>query len=185
MTSDNREYMDWTNSDTYAAHVESKLGSFNNTIPAQAMALYNYTEEGNDSRNHWIEFASMLSDIRTVCPIQHLAAYVSNNFVADIYSYVATQKRVERLGGIADKTSDISAIFGVYEPSNDDEASFVKNMQDLFYGYVKEGKLPHGNTDLTRGMYKVEKSISTQRNYPTCDFWQRAQDIVPNYGSMD
>ena len=163
--------------------MESKLGSFNNTIPAQAMELYNYTDK--DTRNHWLEYATMLSDIRTVCPIQHLAAYVSNNFVADIFSYVATQKRSSRLGGIADSTSDISAIFGVYETANADEADFAKNMQDMFYGYVKDGKLPHGNTDLTRGMYTIDKTITTQKNYPTCDFWQRAQNIVPNYGNLD
>jgi hypothetical protein len=185
VTSDNKEFMDWNNSDTYAAHVESKLGSFNTTIPAQAMAIYNYTEDGQDKRNHWQEYAAMLSDIRTVCPLQHLADFVSKNFVADVYSYVATQKRSGKLGGIADSTSDVSAIFGAYQPSNEDEVSFVKNMQDMFYAFVRDGKLPHGNADLTRGMYAVDKSIVTQKNYQACDFWQRAQDIVPNYGKMD
>ena len=183
MTGDNKEFMDWTNNDAFSAHVEGKLGSFNTTIPAQAMALYNFTE--GDVRNHWLEYASMVSDIRTVCPLQNLASYVSSNFVADVYSYVATQKRSGKLGGIADAMSDVAAIFGVYSPANDDETAFVGNMQDMFFTFVKEGKLPHGNADLTKGMYAVDKLVVTQNNYPNCDFWQRAHNIVPNYGYMD
>ena len=88
----NQESMDWSDTDKYEAHVEGKLGSFNVTIPGQAMELYNVSD-------HWQEYASMISDIRTVCPIQELAQYVSLNFVSKVFSYVATQKREDSLGG--------------------------------------------------------------------------------------
>ena len=84
--------MDWTDDDKFEAHVEGKLGSFNVTIPGQAMELYNVSD-------HWQEYASMISDIRTVCPLQELAQYVSQNFVSKVFSYVATQKRADSLGG--------------------------------------------------------------------------------------
>ena len=56
------------------------------------MDLYNVSD-------NWQSYASMVSDIRTVCPIQKLAQYVSQNFVSKVYSYVATQKRTDSLGG--------------------------------------------------------------------------------------
>ena len=92
MSAENKDFLTWTDTDKYEAHVESKLGSFNNTIPGQAMSLYNVSD-------HWQEYASMVADIRTVCPLQELAQYVSENFVSDVFSYVATQKRSDSLGG--------------------------------------------------------------------------------------
>ena len=92
VTESNQEFMDWTDDDKFEAHVEGKLGSFNVTIPGQAMELYNVSD-------HWQEYASMISDIRTVCPLQELAQYVSQNFVSKVFSYVATQKRADSLGG--------------------------------------------------------------------------------------
>ena len=62
------------------------------TIPGEALKLYNVSD-------HWQEYASMISDIRTVCPLQELADYVNSNFITDVYSYVATQKRSGSLGG--------------------------------------------------------------------------------------
>ena len=88
----NEEFLDWTDTDKYEAHVEAKLGSFNVTIPGQALKLYNVSD-------HWQEYSSMVSDIRTVCPLQELAEFINVNFVADVYSYVATQKRSGSLGG--------------------------------------------------------------------------------------
>lgn len=85
--------MDWDDTDKFGAKVEEKLGSFNVTIPGKAMDLYNVSD-------HWQEYSSMVSDIRTVCPLQDLAQYVSENFVADVFYYVADQKR-EPLGKYA------------------------------------------------------------------------------------
>merc|ERR1711992_21028 len=141
----NKERIDWTNTDEFETHVESKLGSFNVTIPGQALKLYNVSD-------HWQEYASMISDIRTVCPIQELAQYVSLNFVSKVFSYVATQKREDSLGGIADKTIDIAAIFGTYETDNEDELKFIDNMKEMFFTFVKIGSLPK-NEDLASAMY--------------------------------
>ena len=171
VTNDTRDYMDWTDKNKYEAHVEGKLGSFNVTIPGMAMDLYNVSD-------HWLEYASMVSDIRTVCPVQELADYVSKNFLSDIYSYVATHKR----NGIADSTVDIGAIFGKYHDEAD--AAFVTNMQNAFFTFVKTGKMPQ-DKDLTLGMYTIDAEITAQRVYPKCDFWKNAQSIVPNYANLD
>ena len=73
-----------------------------------------------------------------------MAQYVSKNFDAGVFSYVATQPKSDSLGGIADKTIDISAILGTYHTDNPAEVKFITNMQDMFYTYVKTGKLPLG-----------------------------------------
>ena len=60
----------------------------------------------------------MVSDLRVICPLQSMATVASNNFVANVYSYVATQTRTSDLGNVADATSDIEAIFGLYVAQN-------------------------------------------------------------------
>ena len=197
MTAQNKERIDWTNTDEFETHVESKLGSFNVTIPGQALKLYNVSD-------HWQEYASMISDIRTICPLQELANYVNSNFIADVYSYVATQKRSSgplegtlkifkiifkkypnfTFSGIADSTIDISAILGTYQAETEDEKAFVSNMQKLFASFVTNGNLPEEN-DMNLGMYVVDKEINTQRSYPHCNFWKDALDIVPTYAALD
>eukprot|EP00093_Oithona_nana_P003152 03152.XXX_10690_3064_1 [CDS] Oithona nana genome sequencing. len=178
VTAQNKERIDWTNTDEFETHVESKLGSFNVTIPGQALKLYNVSD-------HWQEYASMISDIRTICPLQELADYVNSNFIADVYSYVATQKRSSGpLEGIADSTIDISAILGTYQAETEDEKAFVSNMQKLFASFVTNGNLPEEN-DMNLGMYVVDKEINTQRSYPHCNFWKDALDIVPTYAALD
>jgi len=174
----NKERIDWTNTDEFETHVESKLGSFNVTIPGQALKLYNVSD-------HWQEYASMISDIRTICPLQELASYVNSKFTADVYSYVATQKRSSGpLEGIADSTIDISAILGTYQAETEDEKAFVSNMQKLFASFVTNGNLPE-MINMNHGMYVVDKEVNTQRSYPHCDFWKEALDIVPTYAALD
>jgi carboxylesterase type B len=177
VTADKKDFLDWTDSTKFEVHIESKLGSFNETLPQQVMDVYNVSD-------HWQEYASMISDIRTVCPLQELADYASKNFVANVFSYVATQPKLDSMDGIADKTVDVSAIFGTYQTEDESEQQFIANMQNMFYTYVKTGTLPKGK-DMSLGMYVVNNEMTTQRSYPKCDFWEKAQDIVPNYASLD
>ena len=61
----------------------------------------------------------------------------------------------------------------------------VRNMQDMFYLFVKEGKLPHGDSNAKSGVYTVDKSVVTHRSYQNCDFWLGLGNIVPNFGKMN
>ena len=122
-----------------------------------------------------------------------MATVASNNFVANVYSYVATQTRMSDLGNVADSTADIEAIFGLYEAQNEkvkhlffsltlisvfqrpvsfslQETKFVLNMQRMFYQFVRDGSMPQ-EKDLTLGMYMVDDSITTQKEYANCKFW--------------
>ena len=184
------------------SRVENALGSFNLTIPVEALKRYKGSLTG--TIDNWLIYATMLTDIRTICPLQELASHLSENFASKIYSYVATQKRT-KLGLIADSTSDIEAIFDMYKIDDKyqslakeneaemiagakmaaEQSTFVQNMQDMFYTFVKTGELPQGNRDMSQGMYTVNVDVSTQRSYPNCDYWKSAMKIVPKFANLD
>ena len=92
VNTETKEFLDWSDSNKYEGHVEVKLGSFNETLPTQVMELYNVSD-------HWQEYAFMISDIRTVCPVQELAQYATKHFVENVSFYVATQPKSDSLGG--------------------------------------------------------------------------------------
>ena len=205
----------WTE-DTLGRRVETALGSFNTSIPQQA--IKRYTEKVDSmalSKNinkFWLIYSSMISDIKTICPLQDMAKTLADHFSAKIYSYVATQGR-NKLDHIADSTSDIEAIFDMYQIDDDykkladkvnadgaadedkeamlagaqvadDQSKFVENMQNMFYTFVRTGVLPKGK-DMSQGMYIVNKDIITQTPYPNCDFWKTTRSIVPTYANLD
>ena len=88
--------------------------------------------------------------------------------------------------GIADKTIDVSAIFGTYETEDEDELKFIENMNEMFFTFVKTGLLPKGEDLSVEKMYLVDSEISTEEMaYPKCDFWKEAQKIVPTYAALD
>ena len=79
---------------------------------------------------------------------------------------------------------DIAAIFGKYETETEEEKAFVKNMNNMFFTFVKTGKIPQ-DKDVTLGMYMVDSKIEIESNYPRCSFWKEAQKIVPTYAALD
>ena len=57
---------EWNDTDAFGSYVEGRLGSFNVSLPSEAMDFYNETTDGDN----WKAYASMVSDIRKVCPLQ-------------------------------------------------------------------------------------------------------------------
>ena len=64
--SNNFNLYDWNNTDSVDMEIERRLGSFGVGLSAAAMRSY------NESCN-WSKYISMVSDIRTVCPLNALA----------------------------------------------------------------------------------------------------------------
>ena len=137
-----------------------------------------------------------------MCPLQEVARKVASLFQAKVYSYVAshgrsgpetTEAAAENGGkkwsdGIADSTSDVEAILGVYNATTDADEKFVRNLQDLFYGYVRQGALTRGgDKDALAAVYVVgaDDDVATLAHYPNCDFWKSAQNIVPDYADFN
>ena len=54
----------------------------------------------------------------------------------------------------------------------------------MFFTFVKTGNMPKNN-DLAHGMYIVDSDITTADSYQNCDFWEKAQKIVPTYAALD
>lgn len=157
----------WNETQEYMEHVEKYLSEFNDTLPELVLEHYNATF----TNQNWQAYASMVSDLRMICPLLETAQVASRNFVANVYAYVVTQPRTSDLGDIADRTMDIEAIFGLLNTNDASVKKFSKNMQDMFYQFVREGTLPQ-NKDLTVGMYEVGEKITTQTDYPSCEFWK-------------
>ena len=107
---------------------------------------------------------------------------MAENFQAHVYSYVATQPRA-KLHGVADSTSDIEAILGVYRSDGGDDA-YVANIQKMFYEFVSTGRM-HQNKDVLAGVYTVGAEIATHAHYPNCEFWKSAQAIVPAFADYN
>ena len=72
----------WNDTDAFHARVEGKLGSFNVSLPNEAIELYKA-----DGGDNWNAYASMISDIRTVCPLQELANLASRSVVPKNYAH--------------------------------------------------------------------------------------------------
>ena len=63
---DNYALHDWNNTDTVDSEIENRLGRFDVSLSAAAMKQYNVS-------CNWSKYISMVSDIRTVCPLNALA----------------------------------------------------------------------------------------------------------------
>jgi hypothetical protein len=66
-----------------------------------------------------------------------------------------------------------------------EQSLFVDKIQDMFYTFVRTGQLPQGNRDMSQGMYMVNSEITSQKDYPNCDFWKNTKNIVPSYANLD
>ena len=84
---DNYALHDWNNTDTVDSEIENRLGRFDVSLSAAAMKQYNVS-------CNWSKYISMVSDIRTVCPLNNLAVnftkLYSDSFVSFYISTEAT-----------------------------------------------------------------------------------------------
>ena len=62
--------------------------------------------------------------------------------MANVHSYVVTQRRTSDAGDVADSNIDLAAIFGAYGAHTVSETKFRDNMERIFYTFVRSGALP-------------------------------------------
>lgn len=159
-------YTNWT-SELVTKHVNKSMIGKKGFVD-EALKLYNTTYQG---------LASMITDIRTICPLLALAKQRS-----DIPFYYVSQTHGENQ--IADVDSDISAILGRYEPKTPEQRRYVAAMQQFFYHYVWHGEV--SQTSLRKNMLilDVGQDVNPVKEYPNCDFWI-SKDFVPRYARQD
>jgi len=162
---ENYQYLAWNNTDLYQEMVEGSLGSWDVDLPVEALSRYN-------SSDNWLDYMTMVSDVRTVCPLAALARR------AGATMYVATApSAVEGLGLVADASADVAAILSS-TAENDD--SFSVAMRDMFYRFVRGGELS------TEELHMVgQEGVSAVENLDNCQFWRETEPpIVPTYSKL-
>ncbi|XP_055530215.1 neurotactin [Wyeomyia smithii] len=157
------KYTEWT-PELVTKHVnESMIGKLG--LTSEAIERYNATYQG---------LVSMISDIRTVCPLLTIAQkLLTSQF------YVVTQTGGEL--NIADVDSDIQAILGRYEPKTPEQRRYVSAIQQLFYHYVSHGEI---KSELRRKLLDIGQDALPTYNTSNCDFWIK-NDVVPRYARLD
>ena len=172
-------YLDWNDTRKFSDYLESKLGSFGTSLSREVSDRYFRPET-----TPWQQFASLLSDVRTICPLYYSTTFLANQFQKSrAYFYVVTQRKPSSIGTVADANADISAILGVYKPETREERLYVKNMERLFYGFVETGRFPDDH-DVTKSIYLIDEQIQKIFTYPNCDFWHQ-HNFYPNYSRID
>ena len=97
--------------------MEGQLGSFNGELPKLALAQY------KGDTNNWAEYSAMVTDLRTICPLEKLVGTMKNTYNFPIVSfYTATETRSGdgglETGNVADAGMDLGAILGLLEESS-------------------------------------------------------------------
>lgn len=159
------KHKEWT-PELVKKHIEdSKIGQLG--LTEEVLTRYNATYEG---------LVSMISDIRTICPLltmarsQHLIPF-----------YVVTQ-----VGNgdnpLATVDDDVQAILGRYEPKTPEQRRYMSAIQQLFYHYVSHGEMKQ--YDSRRPVFDIGQDALSVEDYPNCDYWI-SKDFVPRYGRRD
>lgn len=158
------KHKEWT-PELVRKHVEDsiigKLG-----LADEALKRYNATYHG---------LVSMISDIRTICPL-----LVTARKQPSAAFYVVTQTTGDR--SMANVDDDIQAIMGRYEPQTPEQRRYVSAMQNLFYHYVSHGSM--NQADPRRPVLDIGQDAIPVDNYGHCDFWI-TNNVVPHYGRLD
>lgn len=167
--SNNYNLLNWNNTDSVDSNIENSLGSFDVSLSATALKEY------NESCN-WAKYISIVSDIRTVCPINSLAENFTKLYSDSFVSfYVAKEDNPDNSnesGHVADSTTDISAIFELFE-----DQTFGSNLRRKFYQFAK-GYINKLSPEIIVFDKKVTKFSDAK-----CRIWQNGENsLVPQYG---
>ncbi|XP_055383502.1 neurotactin [Condylostylus longicornis] len=164
------KYTNWTE-DEVRRHVEqSKFGFLN--LTDEVLNSYNATYKG---------LISMVSDIRTICPLYTIAVK-QQPFVP---FYVVHQPNNEI--GLANVNADIEAILGSTEDVQNEniktpeEKRYSETIRNMFYKYIQHGTL---DTHQANKIIKIGQELTTSSEYSHCNYWIQ-KDIVPRYARMD
>ena len=83
----NYNLINWNNTDSVDSEIENSLGSFGVGVSSSAMKLYNVS-------CNWSKYISMVSDIRTVCPINDLATNFTKLYSDSFVSFYVSKVKL-------------------------------------------------------------------------------------------
>lgn len=168
----NYQLFNWNNTDLVDSKIENSLGNFDITLSGGALKLYNQS-------NNWSKYISMVSDIRSVCPLDEFANNFKKRFSDSHVSFYINQEAAPssaelNLGEVAPSTSDLAAIFGSW---NSEQHKYGDKLQRKFFQFVKSyiQKL----TPEVLIFDTVNKRFTDKR----CNFWLNGTNsLIPKYG---
>ncbi|XP_063636255.1 neurotactin isoform X1 [Cydia splendana] len=118
----------------------------------------------------------LVSAVRTLCPLVSLARLRLGAAL-----YVVTRAGAGAAGaGLAAVDADLEAILGTFDSEVVEQRRFMAAMQQLFYYFVWNGRLPAPET----GLMEVGQDVLPLHGLPLCDLLIR-EDIVPRYAHVD
>ncbi|XP_076304030.1 neurotactin-like [Tachypleus tridentatus] len=179
--SGDREYLNtWTWED-FTVYVRQKLDTVDTNLTNAVLDYY-----VRNSSTPKMQFYTMVSDVRAVCPIQHLTKKASDQLESSVYSYIidyisskAIKIANKTLPQVAFSGLDIIAIFDLlhkYIPEpTDADIKFHRIIQELFYTFVHTGKPFLGYSPLKKAAYInfIGESVNEKMApYENCHVWE-------------
>jgi len=152
--------------------IENSLGNFDLSLSGGALSLYNQT-------NNWSKYISMVSDIRTVCPLDEFANNFKKRFSDSHVSFYINQEAAPSsaelsLGEVAPSTADLAAIFGSW---NSDQDKYGEKLQRKFFQFVKSYIQKLSPEVL------IFDTFNKRFNDKRCNFWLNGTNsLIPKYG---
>ncbi|CAH2268202.1 jg8208 [Pararge aegeria aegeria] len=161
------KHLNWTAEIVEKMVNESYLGEKN--LTEDVFKIFNKSYSG---------LVELISSVRTLCPLVSLARM---RLSAPLYVALGAGAGGGAMGsGLADIDSDIQAILGTFDSVMPEQRRFMAAIQQLFYYYVWNGKLPGDQHDLIA----VGQDFLPHRGLPECDLLIQ-KDVVPRHAHVD
>ncbi|XP_047989163.1 neurotactin isoform X2 [Leguminivora glycinivorella] len=161
------KHLNWTAENVERVVNDSVLGDKN--LTGAVYAHVNKTYSG---------LVTLISSVRTLCPLVSLARL---RLGAALYVVAGSGAGGGTAGsGLAGVDADLEAILGTFDSEVVEQRRFMAAMQQLFYYFVWNGRLPGPEA----GLMEVGQDVLPLHGLPLCDLLIR-EDIVPRYARVD
>lgn len=160
--SEMRFLLDWNNTGSYREHLDNRLGP---RLASEAFQLYLRPDT-----NHWQQFSSMLSDMRTICPLLKMTFHLLPSKKASFY--IVTHTSRTPLGYLAEANADIRAILGLSNPRSYKDKRYTENIASMFFNFVRTGSVSD-EPGAGNKIFIVNEKVTKVHEYPNCEFWAR------------
>lgn len=188
----NLNTMSWSD---FSEYVKEKLDTIDTNLTEAALQSYIKI----NSSSPVFQFHTMVSDIRTICPLENLTESLGRALQEPVYWYVADYVPSSSIQVSNSSASvqmavhgvDVISIFGLLDqyitPFKDDDKMFQKNVQELFFNFVHHGTPKIGSETLMSSEFFNTVStevLSKMTPYKNCQIWRNA-GLYPMYAKMN
>lgn len=180
----NEKLVAWSLYDNY---VYQLMLPFDHVSASDVLSMYGHSLTPEYS------LATMVSDMRVICPVDEMVKVAANASRLPVYRYIASifsDKRFSASGvqkNYAYSGIDVDAFFGAdSEPSTHQDERFTALMRDIVFGFVRNGSVrdwdafPHSAYNVSTDVERIVPRFMS----PECNFW-RTNWFFPSYAWMN